>query len=130
MTPNGETGGVVTIHDRVVEKVAARAATEVADVGAAAPRVLGRSLSAAPTFGMRGSDLSGVPKASARVDGSFAVVDLEVSLRWPCPIREVTESLRAHVRDRVREMTALDLAEVNIHVADLLRALPRQSRVQ
>jgi uncharacterized alkaline shock family protein YloU len=130
MSEPGETRGAITIHDRVVEKMAARAATEVADVGAAAPRLLGKSLSAGSAFGMRASDLEGVPKASARVDGSFAVVDLEISLRWPCPIREVTESLRAHVRERVHELTALELAEVNVHVLDLVRELPNQSRVR
>jgi uncharacterized alkaline shock family protein YloU len=125
-----EAGGVITIHDRVVEKLAARAATEVADVGAAAPRVLGKSLNAASALGMRGSDLTGVPKASARINGSFGVVDLEVSLRWPCVIRDVTESLRSHVRERVHALTAIDLAEVNIHVLDLLTVLPRQPRVR
>lgn len=130
MTETDEVLGTVTIHDRVVEKMAARAATEVPDVGAAAPRVLGRSLNAASQLGLRGSDLAGVPRASARVDGSFAVVDLEVSLRWPCPIGAVTESLRAHVRERVHDLTELQLAEVNVHVLDLLPALPTRSRVR
>lgn len=128
MTGVGE-AGAITIHDRVVEKLAARAATEVPDAGAAAPRVLGRSLAAASALGMRSSDLAALPKTSARIDGAVAVVDLELSVRWPCSIRQVTEAVRERVKQRLQELTALDVAEVNIHVADLVRELPRQSRV-
>lgn len=122
--------GAITIHDRVVSKVAACAAGEVADVGAAAPRVLGKSVSVPSALGGRTSDLAGLPKVSAQVDGAFAVVDLDVSLRWPCSIHQVTERLRAHVSERVHEMTGLALDEVNIHVADLLSVLPQQPRVR
>lgn len=122
--------GAITIHDRVVSKVAACAAGEVADVGAAAPRVLGRSVSMPSALGGRTSDLGELPKVSAQVDGTFAVLDLEVSLRWPCSIQQVTEHLRAHVCERVHQMTGLELDEVNIHVADLLRELPEQPRVR
>ena len=111
-------------------KVAAHAAGEVADVGAAAPRLLGRSVSVPSALGGRTSDLAELPKVSAQVDGTFAVLDLEISLRWPCSIQQVTEHLRAHVCERVHQMTGLELDEVNIHVADLLRELPEQPRVR
>lgn len=129
MTGVGD-AGAITIHDRVVEKLAARAASEVPDAGAAAPRVLGRSMSAASALGVRSSDLTALPKTSVQVDGSFAVIDLELGIRWPCSIPEVTEAVRDHVRQRLEELTELNVAEVNIHVADLVRNLPRQSRVQ
>lgn len=122
--------GAITIQDRVVEKLAARAAWEVPDAGAAAPRVLGRSLRGASAIGVRGTDLASIPKATARIDGSFVVVDVELSVRWPCSIPQVTEAVREHVRQRVGELTALNVAEVNIYVTDLVRELPRQSRVQ
>jgi uncharacterized alkaline shock family protein YloU len=122
--------GAITIQDRVVEKVAARAASELPDAGAAAPRVLGRTMSAASVLGVRSSDLAALPKTSVRVDGAFAVIDLELSVRWPCSIPDVTRTVRNHVRQRVEELTELNVAEVNIHVADLVRDLPRQSRVQ
>lgn len=128
MTEVGD-AGAITIHDRVVEKLAARAVSEVPDAGAAAPRVLGRSISAPSALGSRRSDLAALPKTSVRVDGSFAVVELELGVRWPCSIPEVTQAVRDHVRRRVAELTELTVAEVNIHVADLVRDPPRQSRV-
>lgn len=125
-----DAAGAITIHDRVVAKVAAQAAGEVPDVGAAAPRLLGKSVSVPSALGGRSSDLAELPKVSAQIDGAFAVVDLDISLRWPCSVRQVTEQLRAHVCERVREMTGLALHEVNIHVVDLLGALPKQPRVR
>ena len=41
---------MITINDRVVEKMAARAAAEIPDAGAAAPRVLGRSVTGAAAW--------------------------------------------------------------------------------
>ena len=40
--------GTVSISTRVVEKLAARAAIEIPDAGAAAPRVLGRTVTGPP----------------------------------------------------------------------------------
>jgi uncharacterized alkaline shock family protein YloU len=43
-------------------------------------------------------------------------------------VLEVTGQVRAHVRDRVRELTGLDVGEVHIVVADLatdITPLPR-----
>jgi uncharacterized alkaline shock family protein YloU len=43
---------MISINDRVVEKMAARAAAEIPDAGAAAPRVLGRSVPGAAALGV------------------------------------------------------------------------------
>jgi peroxiredoxin len=45
-----------------------------------------------------------VPKTSVRVDGAFAVIDLELSVRWPCSIPDVTQTVRNRVRHRVEEL--------------------------
>jgi len=68
--------GMISINDRVVEKMAACAAVKIPDAGAAAPRVLGYSVSGAAAFGGRGTSLTSLPKVSADVDGSIAVLDL------------------------------------------------------
>jgi hypothetical protein len=64
--------GTITIADGVVSKIAARAAAENPDAGAAAARVLGRAVPGAGHLGLRGTDLAGLPKASVDVDGSKA----------------------------------------------------------
>jgi uncharacterized alkaline shock family protein YloU len=121
--------GVISINDQVVEKMAAQAAAEVPDAGAAAPRVLGRSMTGAAALGARATSLTAPPKASAEVDGSIVILDLSISVRWPASVPEVTSAVREHVRSRVKELTGLTVAEVSISVTDLATRLPGPSRV-
>jgi uncharacterized alkaline shock family protein YloU len=120
--------GTISIADAVVSKIAARAAAENPDAGAAVARMLGRAVPGAGHLGLRGTDLKALPKTSVDVDGSKAFVNLEISVRWPASVSEVTGQVREHVRDRVRELTGLDVDEVHIVVADLatdITPLPR-----
>ncbi len=121
--------GMISINDRVVEKIAARAAVEVPDAGAAAPRVLGRSVTGAAAVGARETSLTGLPKASADVDGSIVILDLSISVRWPASVPEVTSAVREHTRSRVSDLTGLTVAEVSISVTDLVTRLAAPSRV-
>jgi uncharacterized alkaline shock family protein YloU len=112
--------GMIRIADGVVTKIAARAAAENPNAGAAAARILGRAIPGASQLpGVRDTDLQGLPKTSVIVDGSKAYVTLELSVRWPASIPDVTAQVRSHVRDRVRELAGLDVDEVHITVADL-----------
>jgi uncharacterized alkaline shock family protein YloU len=122
--------GMIGINDRVVEKMAARATAEIPDAGAAAPRVLGRSVTGAAALGARATSLTALPKASADVDGSIVILDLSISVRWPASVPEVTSAVREHVRGRVNELTGLTVAEVSISVTDLATQLPGPSLAQ
>lgn len=122
--------GTISVDDSVVRKIAARAAVEIPDAGAAAPRLLGKSISGAGALGVRDTSLNGLPKTSARVDGSLVLIELSLSVRWPASIPAVTSAVREHVRTRVQEMTGLVVAEVTITVTDLVTRLPRPSRVR
>jgi uncharacterized alkaline shock family protein YloU len=123
--------GTISIADSVVTKIAARAAAENPDAGAAAARMLRRAVPAASQLpGVRGTDLQGLPKTSVIVDGSKAYVTLELSVRWPASIPEVTGQVRSHVRARVRELAGLDVDEVHITVADLVLDITRPPRVR
>jgi uncharacterized alkaline shock family protein YloU len=117
--------GMISINDRVVEKMAAGAAIEVPDAGAAASRFLGRSMAGASALGARQTSLTALPKASADVDGSVVILDLSISVRWPASVPAVTSAVREHVRCRVTELTGLTVAEVSISVTDLVTRLPR-----
>ena len=111
--------------------LAARAAAENPDAGAAAARMLGRAVPGANQLpGVRGTDLQGLPKTSVLVDGSKAFVTLELAVRWPASVPEVTEQVRRHVRDRVRELAGLEVDEVHIVVADLAVDIPPPPRVR
>jgi uncharacterized alkaline shock family protein YloU len=122
--------GTISIADGVVSKIAARAAAENPDAGAAAARMLGRAVPGAGYMGVRGTDLEALPKTSVEVDGSKAFVNLEISVRWPASVPEITEQVRRHVRDRVRELTGLDVVEVHIVVADLATDITPPPRVR
>jgi uncharacterized alkaline shock family protein YloU len=122
-SPVGRTElGMITIDDRVVEKLAAGAA--------AAPRLLGRSVTGPGPLGPRRTSLTALPKASARVDGSVVVLNLWISVRWPAPVPEVSGAVREHVRDRVSELTGLTVIEVAISVTDLVTQLPPPPRAR
>jgi uncharacterized alkaline shock family protein YloU len=121
--------GMISINDRVVAKMAARAAAEIPDAGAAAPRVLGRSVTGAAALGARTTSLTALPKSSADVDGSTVILDLSISVRWPASVPEVTSAVREHVRGRVHELSGLTVAEVSISVTDLVTRLPGPPRV-
>jgi len=122
--------GTISIADGAVTKIAARAAAENPDAGAAAARMLGRVVPGAGHLGVRGTDLQGLPKTSVDVDGSKAFVTLELSVRWPASVPAVTAQVRHHVRDRVTELTGLDVAEIHIVVADLATDIAPPPRVR
>lgn len=120
--------GTISISESVVAKLAAQAAMEIPDAGAAAPRLLGRSLPGAGSLGVRPTSLTALPKSSAHVDGSIALIRLEISVRWPVSVPAVTAAVREHVRTRVAELTGLIVAEVTIQVSDLVTELAQPPR--
>ena len=122
--------GTISIADRVVTKIAATAAAENPDAGAAVARMLGRAVPGAGHLGVRGTDLGALPKTTVEVDGSKAFVHLEISVRWPASIPAVTERVRRHVRDRVAELAGLDVDEVHIVVSDLATDISPPPRVR
>jgi uncharacterized alkaline shock family protein YloU len=122
--------GRISISDTVVRKIAAKAASENPDVGAPAARLLGLPLPGVAGVGGRDSDLDGLPKTSVEVDGTLAFIEMEISVRWPKSVAAVTDHIRTHVRDRVREMTGLEAMEIRLTVADLVTDIPTPPRVR
>ncbi|GAA4077971.1 Asp23/Gls24 family envelope stress response protein [Actinomadura miaoliensis] len=106
-----ESRGQTQIADRVLERIAARAVTETAQVGGAAPRLLGIPL---------GRDTAHTAaRVTAHVDGHLAIVKVTLSVPYPAPIRQVTRRVREHVTTRVGELTGLDVRQVDIDIASL-----------
>ena len=122
--------GAISISSSAVQKLAARAAAEIPSAGAAAPRVMGRSVTTPAALGGRQTSLAALPRASADVDGMTAALDLTISVRWPASIPAVSRAVREHVRDRVSALTGLDVTSVSIKVTDLATGLAAQPRVR
>ncbi len=113
--------GRIEVSDRVVEKIAARAAAEVPDAGGPAARLLGRQL---PTPGrLTTPALDRLPKVDAEVDGTLVFLDVELSVRWPAPITQVTTAVRERLTSRIEELVGLQVREVNVEIVDLVTAV-------
>jgi len=119
----GATGdGQIVLQDRVVSRIASRAASEVAGVGSAAPRVLGLAL-AAPgldRLGSRTDDLQALPTVAAQVDGRRVFVTVTASVAYPQGLQDTAQQVRDQVTDRVSALTGLEVAEVDVHVTALV----------
>jgi uncharacterized alkaline shock family protein YloU len=130
-SPVGRTElGAITISESVVTAIASRAASEIPDAGAAAPRVLGKSLPGAGLFGTRATSLNKLPEASADVDGSVVLIHLSISVRWPCSVPAVTRAVRQRVRDRVETLTSLRVDEINVDVTSFATHLAPPPRAR
>lgn len=121
--------GTIAIDDSVVAKLAARAALENPNAGAAASTVLGLTLPGASLLGTKSTDLDELPKSNATVDGSMTTVELTISVRWPHSVAQVAGEVREHVRSRIHELTGLDVTEVRIAVTDLATSIAPPPRV-
>lgn len=122
--------GNVTIDDRVVVKIASRAAAENPDVGGVATKVLGATVPGLDRLGGRATALDSLPKTTAETDGTQAYLAIELSVRYPAPLPATTAAVRRTVSERVHVLTGLEVAEVDIVVGALVTDLPASPRVR
>ena len=122
--------GTIAMRDDVVAKIAALAAVEIPDAGAAATRVMGRAIPGGGRLGLRTADLEALPKTKAEIDGNSTFLSIELSIRWPASVPDTTAQVRQHVRERVQELAGLAVAEVDITVADLTADIAPPPRVR
>ncbi|HEX6499416.1 MAG TPA: Asp23/Gls24 family envelope stress response protein [Micromonosporaceae bacterium] len=119
--PPAEARGSLDLAERVVEKIATQAVSEIEYATGVSRQVLG--------VGRRRSRTSA--RVSAMVDGDIATVRITMSVVWPAPVPEVTQQVRDHVAARLVELTSLRVAEVDIEVAGLPTSYgPRARRVR
>ncbi len=113
--PDEPERGVTSIAQDVVARIAALAAHEVegvARLGGEVPEAM------AATVG-RIAARTGPEGVGVEVGTRQVACDLAVTVRYPSPIRQVTEAVRENVIDRIEAMTGLEVVEVNIAVIDL-----------
>lgn len=109
--------GTTTVADRVIEKIAAQAAGEVAQTAELgrrlADRLPGRS--------------AGHARAAALVSGRLVQLRVAVGVEYPAPIVRVTREVRAHVRATVGRLCDLDVRDVDVVVTKLRRPTATRS---
>ena len=117
-----EERGSLSIADRVVERVAGYAATQVDGAAAAPRRLLGISV------GESRPDAEAAVRAT--VDGSVATVEATIAVAWPQSVRAVTDRLRTRIREDVRRLTDVEVAHVDVDVVDFVTTTAPARRVQ
>ncbi len=99
--------GKLVMAAKVVEKIAAQAASEVSAAGGTSAGVLG--IGAKP-------DLSARPKVDVHLSGRTATLDVEVAVAYPLSIRQSTDRVRRHIIDRVGALAGVQVTRVDIDV--------------
>jgi uncharacterized alkaline shock family protein YloU len=120
--PEAGDRGRLTIAEKVVERVAGYAVTQVEGASAAPRRVLGMNVGEA-----RADTEAAV---TAKVEGRAASVSATVAVAWPQPVRTVADRLRRRIRDDVLRMTDVEVAQVDLDVVTFAAASAPTRRVQ
>lgn len=116
-----EDRGSLSIADRVIERVAGYAATQVDGAAAAPRRLLGISV------GDSRPDAEAAVRAT--VDGSVATVEATIAVVWPQSVGRVSEQLRTRIREDVRRLTDVEVAHVDVDVVDFVTTTAPARRV-
>jgi uncharacterized alkaline shock family protein YloU len=110
--------GSTSLSDRVVDKIAARAALEVDHVHGVSSGLIADVFHAQPTVGVKSA-----------IDGQLAQLTLQVEIDYPTSLRTVTRQLRTHVSDRVRQLCDITVTDVDVRVTALRPATRTVRRV-
>ena len=130
--PGPSVAGQIVLADRVVSRIASRAASEIDGVGSAAPRLLGLPLTAPglDRLGRRTDDLTALPTVVAQVDGQRVFVTVTVSVAYPSPLQDTAAQIRQRVSERLTALTGLQVAQVDVHISALVVQTESSVRVR
>ncbi|MCT1353852.1 MULTISPECIES: Asp23/Gls24 family envelope stress response protein [unclassified Gordonia (in: high G+C Gram-positive bacteria)] len=105
--------GTLTVADRVIEKIAARAALDI-------PGVVRHRGGVGSVLGVVGE--RSFPDAAVHAGG--ARITLSLALEWPCAVAEVSRSTRDHVAAEVERLAGIVPLRVDVTVS---KFEPRQA---
>ncbi len=99
--------GALDIADRVVAKIAGRAAAEISGVEV-------------PTAG--GIRDRGAPKVEAHLDDNAATVSVVIAVDYPMPVFGTADEVRRRVAGRLAEFAGIHRVDVRVEVDELFVA--------
>lgn len=108
--------GRTELTQQAVERLVMAAASEVPEVAGPVTRVLGQKLGSA--------DLDGRPSVHVRLAGDLVTGEVHLSVRWPAPLVDVADRVRARVCDRLGDLAGLRVGHLDV----LVTALPVDAR--
>ena len=103
--------GRTTVAPLALERIAAHAAVDIADVGGSARRVAGLALGAE-----KGEQ---AVRVRAVVDGDLVNLVVHLSVGYSIPVAATADAVRAHLVDRIGELTGMAVGRVDIAVTAL-----------
>lgn len=106
--------GRLVLPERVIEKIAGQAASEIAVASGRSGGVLG--IGADPDSDAR-------PRVEVDLSSVSADLSIKVGIAYPGSIRAATQQLREHVTRRVEELAGVDVRRVDIDVTFLTTGL-------
>lgn len=112
--------GRLVLAEKVVEKIAGQAATEVGAASGRSGRVLGIGGNADP---------DARPHVDVDLSAESADLALSIGITYPGSIRAATQAVREHVTRRVEKLTGVDVRRVDIDVTVLSIDLENAPRV-
>jgi hypothetical protein len=62
-------------------------------------------------------DFAARPSARCELYGRTAVLSLDVGVEFPTPLAPALSALRAHLRDRVQQLTGLEVGRLDVSVS-------------
>lgn len=109
--------GRLVIADRVVERIAAKAAVDV-------PGVVPVGSGLAGLVGAR------LPKADARIGGQRVRVKVQIAAQWPTPLPTLTRQVRDAVTGQITRLVGYTVDSVDVEAADVVTPRPQTRTVQ
>jgi uncharacterized alkaline shock family protein YloU len=102
--------GRLVLAERVIEKIAGQAATEVVATSGRSGGFLGLGST---------SDAGARPKVDVSLSTESADLALAVGITYPGSLRRATQEVRDHVTERVETLTGVDVRRVDVDVTFL-----------
>ena len=109
--------GVIMISEDVVSTIVGRALEEVEGVAGLAKRPIQlRNIKSL----MSASRTSHSKSVGFSTDNGAIILDIFVTVRDNVKVKDVAEAVQLNVKDKVQSMTGNAVANVNVHIDDLL----------
>lgn len=115
-----ELRGHLTVAKRVVEKIAEQAASEVTGGG-----------EHQTAFAVRpGATVTARPAVEVQLEGADAWLTIDVGLTYPTALRGSADELRAHLVDRLEELSGVTVRRLDIRISWLGATASQPRRLQ
>jgi uncharacterized alkaline shock family protein YloU len=114
--------GRTTIADRVIERIAVQAVSEVGAAGGSARRMFG------VTVGSAGLDQAA--QVTADISGAAAALTVQLSVAYPASVTQTARDVRQQLIQRIRDLTGHTVPRVDITITAVHGAAGPTRRVR